>query len=393
MRDRYSEEELADQLKRDLAEGESWHVEFKEYDHTRLDTKTADSWRDDLSDELAAFASIGGKIYIGVSNNGTVKGITGSHQLWHEKLFERAVGRVKPKVNWKSYYFTDPATGLKLIRLDVLEGEPIYYVHGKPYIRDGTTSRPAEPEEVKDRFKEHFANREPILPTEPEQPTGNNREQAAVFSWITTVLINILSSMNLYEQKDANPQLDLLKSELESSRVSIESSLNIIKRTLGENSDYYQELESIYNELLAASKVRFFIDGGKSWSEWLGHLNTIYGTATKLLTTIRSSGPMIIESLREQEEDARGSTLRWLKSIDDLSLNRFTYEANRFVQMLLRVHFLLWLNHDEQNANHYKEIADKIERLSWARTNVDYREIKEAIPELQRKLDVQIHRF
>src|SRR6266566_950814 len=164
MRDKYNDKELADQLQLDLAEGESWHIEFKEYDHRCLDEKIASSWKDDLSHELAALASIGGKIYIGISDDGTVKGIGGSHQTWQEKLFERAVGRVKPRVNWKSYPFADPATGLSLIRIDVLEGEPIYYVMGKPYIREGTTSRPAEPEEVKARFKDYFANREPILP-------------------------------------------------------------------------------------------------------------------------------------------------------------------------------------------------------------------------------------
>jgi predicted HTH transcriptional regulator len=146
MRNRYNDDELTDQLQLDLAEGESWHVEFKEYDHWRLDEKIADSWKDDLSHELAAFASIGGKVYIGISDDGIVKGISGSHQTWQERLFERAVGRIKPKVNWKSYYFVDPATGLSLTRLDVLEGEPIYYVQGKPYLREGTKSQQAIPE-------------------------------------------------------------------------------------------------------------------------------------------------------------------------------------------------------------------------------------------------------
>jgi hypothetical protein len=387
MRNTYSDEELADQLKQDLAEGESWHIEFKDYDQEHLEAK-ANSWKDDLSDELAALASIGGKIYIGISNDRTVKGIGGSHQAWQEKLFERAAGRIKPKVNWKSYYFVDPTTGLRLIRLDVLEGEPIYYVQGKPYIREGTKSQPAEPEEVKARFKEYFANREPIQSTELEQPKNDNREQAAVASWITYALINVLSSLNLYEQKDANPQLDRLKSDLEISRVSIESSLNQIKRTLGEKSDYYQGLESIYNEILAATKVIFFIDGGRSWSEWLSHLKKIYDISSDLLSTIRSSGPITIEGLREQEADARDETIRWLNSIDDFSLNKFTYESNRYVNMLLRLHFLFWLSKEEQKANHYKEIADEIEKLSWARTNADYREIKETIPELQQKLNI-----
>ena len=388
MRNRYNDKELADQLKLDLAEGESWHIEFKEYDHKRLDEKIADSWKDDLSHELAAFASIGGKVYIGISDDGIVKGISGSHQTWQEKLFERALGRIKPKINWKSYPFVDPATGLSLIRLDVLEGEPIYYVHGKPYIREGTKSRPAEPEEVKDRFKEYFANREPILPTELERTQNDNREQTAVVSWITNVLISILSSLNLYEQKDVNPQLDRLKIELESSRDDIESNLNKVKRTLGEKSNYYQELEFISSEILAATKVRFFIDGGRSWSEWLSHLKKIHGTSSELLSTIRLSVSITIESLNEQEEDVKDKTIRWLNSIDDYSLNKFTYEANGYVHMLLRLHFLFWFSNDERKASRYKEIADEIEKLSWARTFADYREIKQAIPELQQKLNI-----
>ncbi len=385
MRNSYSDQELIAQLQPDLAEGESWHIEFKDYDHIYLEAK-ADEWKDDLAHELAALASIGGKVYIGISDDGTVKGIGGSHQTWQEKLFERAAGRIKPKVNWKSYYFTNPATGLSLIRLDLLEDEPIYYVMGKPYIREGTKSRPAEPEEVKARFKEYFANREPILPTELAHPKNDNHEQAATVSWIANVLMNILSSLNLYEQKDVNPQLDRLKIDLESSRDSIESNLNKVKRTLGEKSNYYQELEFISSEILAATKVIFLIDGGKSWSEWLSHLKKIHDTSSDLLSTMRSSVSITIEDLNEQEEDVKGETSRWLNSIDDYGLNKFTYEANRYVHMLLRLHFMLWLSHDEQKANQYKEIADEIEKLSWARTNVDYWKIKQAIPELQRKL-------
>lgn len=107
MRNSYSNEELAAQLKQDLAEGESWHTEFKEYDYKHLDAK-ASAWKDELADELAAFASIGGKVYIGISDGGTIKGIDGSHQIWLDKVLNRAMGRIEPKIIWKSYYFTTP---------------------------------------------------------------------------------------------------------------------------------------------------------------------------------------------------------------------------------------------------------------------------------------------
>jgi hypothetical protein len=388
MSNSHSGEELIAQLQLDLAEGESWYVEFKEYDHNLLDTKVADSWKDDLSHELAAFASIGGKVYIGISDDGTLKGIRGLHQTRQEKLLERAVGRIKPKVNWKSHPFVDPTTGLSLIRIDVFEGEPIYYVQGKPYIRDGTKSRPAEPEEVKARFKEYFTNREPILPTEAEPSTKDNRERTAVVSWVANVLMNVLSSLNQYEQKAVNPQLDRLKRDLDSSRKSIDSDLNKVKRILGEQSDYYQGLEAISSEILAATKVRIVMDNGLSWAAWLGHLKKIQDMASKLLYTIRTSTSIKVAGLNEQEEDVRDKTIRWLNSLDDFSLNKFTYEASRYVHMLLRLHFMLWLSNDEQKANHYKEIADEIERLSWASDGVGYWEIKEAIPELQQKLRI-----
>jgi hypothetical protein len=383
MNNRYSDQELAAQLQVDLAEGESWHIEFKAYDYTRLSEKIADSWKDDLSDELAAFGSIGGKIYIGISDNGTVKGIGGSHQTWQEKLLERALGRVKPKVKWKSYYFTDPATGLNLIRIDVFQDEPMYYVMKRPYIREGTTSRPAEPEEVKACFKEYFTNREPILPTEDD-----NNEASALISWVTDVLINILNSLNLYEQKEVDPRLEQLKIELESHRELIDSNINKVKRILGEQSDYYQTLETISKDISAALNVRFFADGGKSWSEWLSHLKKVYAMTSELLSTIKSSVSIPISGLNEQEEDVRDATIRWLRSIDDFNINKFIYEASQYVHLLLRLHFLLWLSNEQHKASHYKGIADEIERLSWARSNVGYWTIREAIPDLIRKLSM-----
>ncbi|GHO84361.1 AlbA family DNA-binding domain-containing protein [Dictyobacter formicarum] len=381
MNNSYNDQELAAQLQLDLTEGESWHIEFKEYDHARLNDKIADSWKDDLSDELAAFGSIGGKIYIGISDDGTVKGIGGSHQIWQEKLFERAMGRVKPKVKWKSYYFTDPTTGSNLIRIDVFQDEPVYYIMKRPYIREGTTSRPAEPEEVKALFREYFTNREPSLPTEDA-----NNEASALVSWVTDVLMNILSSLNLYEQKSVDPRLEQLKIELERHRELINANLNKVKRAFGEQSEYYQALETISGEILAALNVRLFADGGKSWSEWLGYLKKVYDTTSELLSTVKANVSIAISGLNEQEGDVRDATVRWLHSIDDFNINKFTYEASQYVHILLRLHFLLWLSNEQQKASHYKEITDEIERLSWARSNVDYWAIREAIPDLIRKL-------
>lgn len=379
-------DELAAQLQLDLAEGESWHIEFKYYERQGLETKLADKWKDDISYELAALGSIGGRIYLGITDNGIVKGIEGSHQTWQEKLIERAIGRIKPKVSWKSHYFADPVTYRNIIRIDVLQDEPMYYVVNRPYIREGTVSRPAEPEEVKVRFKHYFAKHEPIIQTTIETHTKADQQQHAIISWIIDALVNILSNLNLYEQKNINNRLDWLKTNLEHSRESIENNLNKIKRNLGEESEFYQGLEAISREILAAVNVRLMLDGGESWASWLVHLQKVQGLSLSLLTTVKSKALITVNDLKEQAEDAADTTGRWLKSIDEYKLSKFTYEASAYAHMLLRLHFLFWMLHNEQKAQLYKEIADELETLSWARTNADYRNIIQALPKLQQKL-------
>jgi hypothetical protein len=384
----YTSEELSAQLKRDLAEGESWHIEFKAYNFAQLAAQ-GDGWKDDLAHEFAALGSVGGKIYIGVDDNGVVLGVNGgSHQQWQERLFERTAGKIKPRVNWKSYPIDNDSKSNKVIMIELLEGEPLYYVGGKPYVREGTKSRPAEPEDVKARFKKYFESTQALVATDTEDPKKS--EQSEVVSWITNTLISLLVAMNLYEQKDVNPQLDRLKSELEITQTTIDAQLGTIKRAFGKESSYYKSMELIYQEILAATSIQFMIDGGRSWNAWKEHLKKIHSTATELLSDIKSSITITIEGLEEQEEDARDETLRWLDSIGD-SLSKFVYEAGDYVRTLLRLHHLLWLTREHKKAEPYKQVADEIEKLSWARTNTDYMEIDEAIPELRQKLtDVRV---
>lgn len=382
----YTTEELADLLKQDLAEGESWHIEFKEYKHDQLAAKV-DDWKRDLAHELAALGSVGGKVYVGVSDDGVVTGLGGgSHQDWQEGLFERATGKVEPKANWHSYPFKDPASGCDLIMIELVEGEPIYYVDGKPYIREGTKSRPAKPEEVKARFKEYFERTQAVVTTENKEQDKKTQEQSEVASWITDTIMNLLVTMNLFEQKEVNPQLDQLKLELGVIHDAIDKQLGKIKRAFGMESDYYKKMELISSEILGAHNVQFLIDGGRSWNEWLEHLRKVHRTATELLAGIRSSTNVTIAGLDEQEEDALDGTLRWLNSIDD-TLSKFIYESGHYVRVMLRLHFLLWLSRSDERATPYKDLADHIEQLSWARSNTDYMEIEQALPELKQKVN------
>lgn len=275
-------------------------MEFKEYTLAGLnDTKTADSWKTDLAHELAAMASTGGRIYIGIADNGDLKGISGKEQDWREKLFKRALGHITPKINWKSHVIVEPKNKLKLIVIDLPEGEPIYYHGGKPYIRDGTDSRQATPEEVKRRLakKEEAANRKSDL-----------------MSWVSGTLLDIFTALNLYEDKIVNPQRDVLKVQLGSIREAIESKLGDVAREFGADSEYHKSLEAISTEILAALNVTMLIDGGKSWNEWLSYLKKVDETSHKLLDAIQKNIPIEIEGLENLTSDVQGKTVRWLMS-------------------------------------------------------------------------------
>ncbi|HLG91026.1 MAG TPA: ATP-binding protein [Candidatus Saccharimonadales bacterium] len=361
------------QLRLDLKEGESWHVEFKEYTLAGLnDTKTVDGWKTDLAHELAAMASTGGRIYIGIADNGDLKGISGKEQDWHEKLFKRAFGHITPKISWKSHVIVEPKSKLKLIVIDLPEGEPIYYHGGKPYIRDGTDSRQATPEEVKKRM----AKKEEVT-----------TRKSDLISWIGSILLDIFTALNLYEDKFVNPQRDVLKMQLESIREAIESKLGQIAREFGKDSEYYKSLETISTEILAASSVTMLIDGGKSWNEWLSHLKKVNETSRKLLDIIQKNIPIQIEGLENLMSDAQSKTIRWLGTIDD-TLTKFINEASGYSHSLLRVALLLDLDSQPTVGKKYMTIANEIEKLSWGTSNVDYQLIAEKIPELRQRLQL-----
>ena len=129
-------EDKADNLiDRALDSGESNSVEFKE---------TIPRQARDLAKEVAAFStSGGGLILIGVTDEGEIVGFPDARER-----VEGVLQLVDP---------TPPArvqlherAGKSLCVIFVEKGEdPPYYVENRPYLRDGSLSRPARPDEVK----------------------------------------------------------------------------------------------------------------------------------------------------------------------------------------------------------------------------------------------------
>lgn len=109
----------------------------------------------DLAKEVAAFAtSGGGLILIGVDDNGNVVGLDENDRDQLRLRAQNIVSQVQPRPKLDVTPCFDGCFVLVVcIRND--QEQPVYYYDHRPYIRDGSQSRPASPEEVKQKIWSH----------------------------------------------------------------------------------------------------------------------------------------------------------------------------------------------------------------------------------------------
>ena len=104
----------------------------------------------DLAHELAALAPRGGRLFLGVTDSGELKGLQLTDASTVDKYLLRLngiVAMVRPPIRAmaSALVFGDVVA----VVVDVApSGEPVHYVDYRPYLRDGSKSRPAEPAEV-----------------------------------------------------------------------------------------------------------------------------------------------------------------------------------------------------------------------------------------------------
>ncbi len=134
----WADAQLSEDIPRLAQGGESETVEFKR----ELPKQVRD-----LAKEIAAFASSsGGRLLLGVADDGSIPGVENAHDpAVRDDLGRRIVGvcqiidpPVRPQIGWTS------ANGLGVLVITVEKGsEPLYYVDSRAYIRHGTVYRPA----------------------------------------------------------------------------------------------------------------------------------------------------------------------------------------------------------------------------------------------------------
>jgi len=122
--------------------GENAAVDFKE---------TFPDQAHRLGKEIAAMASSGGgRIYIGINDNGDLCGITATNGDERDDIAERAhsIARTVKPVPKINFHFAVESTYTVLV-LDIpKQDHPVFYYESRPYVRDERRARPAEPEEV-----------------------------------------------------------------------------------------------------------------------------------------------------------------------------------------------------------------------------------------------------
>ncbi len=156
--------------------GEGQHIEFKR----ELDT-------DDVRREIAAFAtSGGGRLFVGIDDDGKLNGISISDVKARDQLAHRLNGiarSVRPSVRFDIVFAVVELQVVACVTVDKQQDYPVFYSNQKPYVRDGRTSRPAEPEEVQEQVwahptSEHKRNLQQLRFENLEQQISHMAEQS-----------------------------------------------------------------------------------------------------------------------------------------------------------------------------------------------------------------------
>ena len=135
-----------DQLERHLRLGEDSRWEFKsvEFAGRRLTSPR----RDDLADEIAAFANAdGGVLLCGVTDNGDVPGLTREQMDTLERVIvELCTDAIRPLIR-VAVYRAETESGRALLAVDVPAGDAQHDSPGGAFIRVGSSKRPMTSDE------------------------------------------------------------------------------------------------------------------------------------------------------------------------------------------------------------------------------------------------------
>ena len=339
-------QEMLQQLKDDLEQGESHDIELKRFSLDDLsDSKAADKMRFSLAKEMAALAKDGGRIYLGIDDKGTIIGVKGSCQDWQEQLIQKSAEDVDPSVSWKADLMT--ISKKQIVRINLIADNTTHYVNNMPYIREGASSKQVSGKELKD--------------------IKNMRD---VRSRTQNLACNILTTLNLYQEdyKERAPFKDYTDRNLDKILTTIRDERYVVNKQLGKTlPELTNELKSISESIRRLQKIDYHL-GPEPWDKRRLELTIIHTSASSILKQLKSKstlkpGGAALDKFR----GIIASITEWLQDMGaERGIRKFSDDAVSHSIKLLAIYYSLQTaNQYNASENQYlKNVADELDRLS-----------------------------
>lgn len=367
-------------LLRDRGEGQ--HLEFKErYPENGYD----------LSKEIAAFASSNpGTILIGVADDGSLSGLDnvdtpeGRDHLCR-RIENVCSGNVRPAITPVVKFAQEDE--FVVLAIEVPRGtQPIYYSKNTPYVRHLSQSRPAEPHEVIERVREWLA-RNPLAKAADD-------EDSRFLTSLAATLIEVLIYGSEFEERNVNPWLDLVRTQLgDSGGVlrSLASEDRAVKRGLEDR------LRSIADKLDAAASHQLTL-GGDSWRTLSGYVADAVNE-TALLKAEHIDTVPLSEDAKQDIHDTIYRSARELSDLDRRAqaianagrIEELQEEASRIGHQLLTVSYYHVPEQSDEFTDQLREIGGNLHLIETKRLYLDggqsMRQIVKGVHDLSNQLD------
>lgn len=241
----------------------------------------------ELSKEIAAFASSNpGIILIGVADDGSLVGIEGvDTPEGRDRLCKRiegvCSGNVRPAIT-PVVKFAKEEDAVVLAITIPRGAQPIYYNKNTPYVRHLTQARPADPHEVIERVAEWLKL----------TPLAQSDSSSQFLSELAATLIEILIYGSELEQRNDNPWLDLVRTQLGAAGKELRHFAADDKAV---EFRLDTQLRSIADKLDAAAAHHLLL-GGNSWKTLAGYVADAVEQAARLKAALIDVVPFSAQS-------------------------------------------------------------------------------------------------
>ena len=261
----------------------------------------------DLAKEIAAFATSNqGIILLGVSDEGDLLGLSTAEQPKGRDILLRRLqgicsGVVKPAITPSARFAVED--GKPVLVITVPKGsQPIYYCHGKPYVRHITESRPAQPYEVIDLISKWLASTAGTESTEIER-------RSQFISSLASTLVDVLIFGAEAEERSIHPWLDMWQAQFRQAASELR---DLATENPAQAPEIQKDLKDLAKKLDETGSFEMYMGSAPKLAELI---NQVMSTARAVKTKYVDTVPLSEGS----RSDAKDSFFKLVRRLGDLS--------------------------------------------------------------------------